>query len=422
MSVSFFEFLGLLALLAPCLVKAADLPEANSKKVTVCTAPISSQQEMDVFKKNLNSGKNAGQFNFVDLTTLGTPPGQTEGVVPDWFDRACQSGVQCDMLVVSAHFSSTGFFSDRTNPNPLRYPLRTEKIEKHSCAKDCTGVLNHPREVFLLSCNTLSSKDTDHRTPQKYLQILKTDGAVRWKAERAVEDRYGTLGPQNRQQIEFAFEGVPMLTGFRSTSQLADDNSRYLESYFKKIPDYAQHLQIDAVEQINRSIATVHDFNANKAIMSSFIGTSVCVSSGLNASHDPAQAAFWANICSLRNESSPLEDRMKLVGKMLADPKIAAYIPDIENFLEGHTPPEIDLSPQEQAQLSALKDQPNMAAAKKFVFDQIKEKQIYPTLQRHLVVLAQKLQWMDSGQANQMLDDIKKRLADDKSWPDEGAF
>lgn len=331
--------IGRLALIVIALagrVEAAG--KADPQKFTVCSAAINSSEEMDVVKKRLSSGVNQDGFQFVELTTLGTPPEQTEGVVPDWFERACQSGVQCDILLVSAHFTSTGFFSEKTNPSPLRYPLKTENLEAHACSKDCSGILSNPREIFLMACNTLATKRLDHRTPEKYLEILKNDGAIRSRAERAVEDRYGDLGPTNREQTEFEFSGAFRLYGFRSTSQLADNNSRYLNDYFDHIPDYSQHLQKDATLQLSKGLDSLQKFAPNLEMSSAFRQTSFCQASGKYPDDGNTEKELWKNLCALRNEQTPLIDRLKLARNILSRPDLALYIPDLELFLKSIPP------------------------------------------------------------------------------------
>jgi len=390
--------------------KAAENQSQNSNKIKVCTASISSTAEAEVFKKNLNSGENKGKFDFVELTEMGTPADQNSGVVSGWFDRACESGVQCDMLVVSAHFSSSGFFSDATNPNPLRYPLKTKDLQKHTCEKNCKGILSNPSEVFLLACNTLSSKKLDHRTPEKYMQILKNDGAFRDRAELAVENRYGTLGPTNRSQIEFAFSGVPQLYGFKSTSQLAENNVKYLQSYFKEKPDYAQHLQKSAVENMNKSIEALNKVSSsgalNPVLMRSFPKTSICDSSGIFDDESP-EGKFWRNICKLRDDKESFEARLNVVQKMLDSSERAAFTPDIEEFL--HT--ELKARPQlTHAEQKAIDEISKLKPARDFILKQINSKKDYPSMRKKLIRMATTLKWLDAEQAKPLLEQAQEQI------------
>ena len=49
-------------------------------------------------------------------------------------------------------------------------------MEEASCQARCAGLFRQPREVFLLACNTLATKDEDSRTPEEYLQVLLEHG------------------------------------------------------------------------------------------------------------------------------------------------------------------------------------------------------------------------------------------------------
>jgi len=398
-------------------VRGADA--LDPKKFTVCSASINSTEEADVVRKHLSSGKNRESFQFVELTQLGTPPDQTSGVVPDWFERACQSGIQCDMLVISAHFTSTGYFSDKTNPSPLRYPLRTENVEAHACSKDCSGILSNPREIFMMSCNTLATKKEDHRTPEKYLEILKNDGAIRSKAERAVEDRYGELGPTNREQTEFEFAGSFRLYGFKSTSQLADNNARYLDDYFNHIPDYSQHLQKDATLQMSKGLDQLQKFAPNLEMSSAFRETSFCQASGKYPDDGNTEKELWKNLCALRNEQTPLIDRLKLARSILSRPDVALYVPDLELFFEKHSPDVYPMSDEEKNELSTFSDLPN---AKTFVLKEIEQKKDYPTLRKRLIQLAATMSWIDKDRAQALFVDVQNQLQNSDGWPTESAF
>lgn len=63
---------------------------------------INSDNEKKVFQKNL---ENKG-FRFVELTDYASNP---EKKSDDWLMNACQAKVECDILLVSAHFG-LGFF------------------------------------------------------------------------------------------------------------------------------------------------------------------------------------------------------------------------------------------------------------------------------------------------------------------------
>jgi hypothetical protein len=135
-------------------------PVIDENKFTICAITINSTEEKKIFQEQ--AAKYPKKFNpVVELTEMGGN---------DWFANACKSGIRCDQLVISGHFAGD-FFSDTNNKR-----LSLEELEKASCSKTCESILNQPYEVFLFGCNTLSTKDDDHRTPAQYLQVLLNDG------------------------------------------------------------------------------------------------------------------------------------------------------------------------------------------------------------------------------------------------------
>src|SRR5690349_2401015 len=78
---------------------------------TVCTATLNSADEKELFQKKLNKS----DFRFVELTDYNTPGAGAN----DWFERACESGLQCDVLIVSGHFGGS-FFGSSASSLPLK--------------------------------------------------------------------------------------------------------------------------------------------------------------------------------------------------------------------------------------------------------------------------------------------------------------
>ncbi len=430
----------LLGLTGPLQAYAIDpkIAALDKDKFTVCTASINSTLEREVFKSRLSSGKNQGAFQFVELTELGTPAGQTRGVVANWFDRACKSGVKCDILMISAHYSSLGYFSDKENENPLRYPLSTAATTKHACEKTCEGILANPAQTFLMVCNALASKKADHRTKPVYIEVLKKDGARRSRAERAAEDRYGELGPTNHEQTRFTFAGVNRIVGFKSTSALAETSSEYLEKYFDRFPDYSQQLQIEATTRLNSGLQSVQKVSSddvtrsmNQALTASFTNSSVCLSSG-NFPEGSEQAEVWRNICALRDESTPVPERLKLIRGLLQSPEIAKYIPDIADFVSSHLSkrpvaypitiggPIVPSSPPGQDEFEKLLAEiSKLEFARNFVEQQIEKKEDMPTLKLQLLKVAKAFRWMPGEVAATKIHETRLQIENDPDWPRE---
>ena len=90
------------------------------------------------------------------------------------------------MVVYSAEFAGRFFGNYGTS-------VGLQEMEEASCQARCDGLFHDPREVFLLACNTLATKDQDRRSPADYLQVLLSHGFDRASAERVVAFRYGPL-------------------------------------------------------------------------------------------------------------------------------------------------------------------------------------------------------------------------------------
>ena len=128
------------------------------KKPTICTVTINSSEEKEVFQSHLGE-----DFNFVELTDFATRSVLDTGygnipqgpeIYNDWFLRACQKGVECDILVISGHFGGSFFGSSGLH-------LGLTELQSRSCQQACDGILKKPKEVFLFGCNTTAGKDQD---------------------------------------------------------------------------------------------------------------------------------------------------------------------------------------------------------------------------------------------------------------------
>jgi hypothetical protein len=79
------------------------------------------------------------------------------------------------MVVITAEFAGRFFGSCGRS-------LSLQEMEEASCKAHCDGLFHDPKEVFLLACNTLATKDVDMRGPQIYLQVLLDHGFDRAQA------------------------------------------------------------------------------------------------------------------------------------------------------------------------------------------------------------------------------------------------
>lgn len=295
-------------------------------KRNVCTATINSSEEKEAFMKHLNPK----DFNFIELTSFKDKD-QPEQNGEDWFRLACEAKVSCDVLIISGHFGGT-FFSDK---NQDLY-LSSDLMEKQSCSKTCEGILSNPKEVFLFGCNTLATKDQDHRTPEEYLRVLLNDGIERAQAERIVQARYGAMGSSFKDRMQRIFAGVPLIHGFDSVGPSGKTVKPFLNKYFKDAGDYSDKINkleaeklFNLIERGNKKIA-----NLNKSFASVLASTAYTYCVGLQANDEQAQ--IKAKICQLYDDSKSVEERLVAVENMLLSNDRMLYMPSIADFFTNN--------------------------------------------------------------------------------------
>lgn len=198
---------------------------AQNAKKTVCTITINSTQEKELFRKKLPSS----EFRMIELIPEAAPGlAWIEGWSgANWFRKACEQRVQCDILVISGHFAGT-FFGKSS------HSLSLNEMEKASCQASCDGIFKRPKEVYLFGCNTLADKTKDHRGPEDYVEVLRADGFSVEEAQSIALQRYTPWGASTSDRMRSLFPNATGLYGFTSTSPLGKHIeaplARYLES------------------------------------------------------------------------------------------------------------------------------------------------------------------------------------------------
>lgn len=297
-------------------------------KRLVCTATINSSEEKETFKKNLNPN----DFEFIELTDL---KGDSNSNGENWFNKACESGIQCDVLIISGHFGGT-FFSEKNKDIYLSSSL----MEKQSCRKTCNGLLKNPKEVFLFGCNTLATKEADHRTPEQYLQVLLQDGISRNEAEQIVQARYGGLGSSFKDRMRRIFSNVPVIHGFDSVGPSGKNVKPLLEKYFKSDVSYKERLDLIEAQKLvglidasNKKISQL-----NGKMTSALKSTSYTYCSGL--SDYDATTAVREKICQLHDVTKSQNEKLAIIEEMLLSTDQRIYIPSITDYFKNSIDPD----------------------------------------------------------------------------------
>jgi len=288
--------------------------EAHAERLQVCTFSFHRPDEVQVFRALPTE-----DFELVDLSLHLSAPGQ--GRDAGWLANACRNDLRCDVVVFSAEFAG-GFFGDYGRS------LSLQEMEEASCQARSQGLFHAPREVFLLACNTLATKDQDRRTPGDYLQVLLDHGFDRASAERVVALRYGPLGFSFREAVRRIFMGVPRLYGFSSVAPAGDHTAPLLETYFRKVGDYRSYL-----EHVQRNTAP------NERLLAAFRRTGLVQAPGLTSS-EPA-AADRDRICALYDQRLSVARRLRIVETLMERPDFLAFLPSIQVFFDRHPPAEM---------------------------------------------------------------------------------
>ena len=333
--------------------------------LAVCTLSFHSADEVEVFRARLPPE----DFDVIDLSPPALSEASPATADPSWLLQRCRPDVRCDVLVISAEFAGRFFGSRGTS-------LGLQDMEEASCQARCDALFHAPREVFLLACNTLATKDQDNRTPLEYLQVLLDHGFDRTSAERVVALRYGPLGPSFREALRRVFMHVPRIYGFSSVAPVGSLSAPLLDKYFRAVGSYRQHL-----EQAQRDTAP------NRALLAAFAGADLVQVPGLTAA-EPA-AADRTQICRLYDEQVSVADRLRVVQAVMARPDFLAFLPAIEVFVSRH--PAEGLRPGEE--LDLFVDIQRRESAKAQVLALVRQLDV-SALQLELADLARHLGWM----------------------------
>lgn len=124
--------------------------------------------------------------------------------------------------------------------------LDLRDLERLSCENSCPGILSKPKDIFLMGCNTLSTKSPDKRSIEEYVEVLIKNGFPRDLAERVAFARYSEFGMSISQIFSSAFPNAQRLHGFASTGPLGKVAAPLMkqalkgtsaETFFEKGPD-----------------------------------------------------------------------------------------------------------------------------------------------------------------------------------------
>jgi hypothetical protein len=355
------------------LLALATAATVHARPLTVCTTSFHAPDEVRTFETRLRPPA-------FDVVKLGASAREN----PTWLADACRAGIRCDVVVLSGEFGGR-FFGD------YGFSLGLQELEEASCNPACAGIFRAPREVFLLACNTLATKDQDERTPREYFRVLLDHGFEQATAERVVQMRYGPIGPSFRESLRRVFPGVPRLYGFASVAPRGAITAPMLERYFGASGDYAGHLE-RAGGRTDR----------NAPLHAAFAGTSFVQTTGLRVG-DPG-AADRELVCRLYDESRSVGERLALASELMDRSDFLSFLPTMEVFLRRH-PPE-RFAPDDRAVFAGMRDRP---AARDEVLRLARELEV-SALKLEVAHFARHMDWMSADELRRMAIDGARSL------------
>lgn len=312
--------------------------QVASAPKNICSMTINSDDEIQVFRNKLLPD---GRFKFTELVTQKD----------DWFESACQSNIQCDVLIISGHFA--GSFIGKSGQR-----LDLSQLEAKSCSRQCAGIISQPKEVYLFGCNTLATKDPDNRTPEQYLQVLLEDGFDRIYAERIVEARYGPSGDEILNRTKRAFPGVPVIYGFCKKAPLGTESGPLLQKYLSTEAS-SYYDRLTSIEKIKNQ-SQPYSESAESLLQNNKLGQMYkdigrCFRQTPGASLNDEMTRM---ICEVRNVNNPITLRAQRLDTLLKSDKSLSYIElcnEFFNEIKNKT-----LSPEDQAAVAQVKNNPKL--------------------------------------------------------------
>lgn len=295
--------------------------EGQAQPFQVCAFGFNNHEELAAVRAQLP----ADEFDFIDfsaqlLSAESAPLGERAAADPALSQllALCASDLRCDISVYSGEFA--GEFFGRYGSS-----LSLQTTEEAACQQRCQGLFHRSQEVFLLACNTLASKDPDDRTPDQYLQVLLDHGFDRASAERVVQLRYGPWGASFSQAFLRIFAGVPRVYGFSSVAPDGIETASRLRRYFRFMGDYRRYLD-----------SALGSTEVNTQLLAAFRGTSL-VQMSARATSDQ-QTAERDLVCGVYDDTRTVEQRLRIVQRLLARSDFLAFLPTIQVFLRRHPP------------------------------------------------------------------------------------
>jgi hypothetical protein len=358
------------AALALALAAVAAAPALAEK--TVCTITVNSEDEREVFKQQLPTGK----YRFVELVERGRP---------DWLARACREQVRCDVLLVSGHFAGTDFYSSK----PDTEYLPVDEMERVPCSDACPGLFSGLQEIYLFGCDTLKAEPVKSATPEIVRGLVRA-GRTRAEAERLAKALSERHGESSRGRMRRIFANVPVIYGFSSLAPYGRVAGPMLRRHFEAGPD-----------------AEVGSGRVSARLLATFAPASMVVTHGLRS--DETDADFRAEVCSFYDDRLTVAQKVAHIHRLLARDmaEVRMSFDRVEKFV-GSLRGESRAEAAAAVALAALRDD---SATRERYLGLARDTED-PALRVRMIDLARSLEWLDAaGQRAEVMRMVSGLLA-----------
>ncbi len=335
-----------------------------AQKKTVCTITVNSADEKDTLRKFLPRDK----YDFVELVEHGRP---------DWLASACNTGVQCDALVISGHFAGTNFFSEEIATQEF---LPVDEMERVSCSDSCPGLFSHLKEVYLFGCNTLNGENFESDTAELMRNLMRAGNSKSEAAKRSRE-MSSQFGETNRDKMRRIFADVPVIYGFSSKAPIgpvaAGNLSRYLQG---------------------GGGGEIGSGRLSSRLVSQFRSTSFGSTSGVL--HSGPQSRYRDEVCRFYDDRRPAGDKVHFLHQLLErnSTEVRMFLEHIERFSSTFNDQKRK-EPRVEAGLQWIAD--DHAARDRYLkFARTMDR---PEIRARMVAVAGNLRWLDGSQQREEL-------------------
>lgn len=349
---------------------------AQAAPKTVCTVTINSADEKESMQRHLPPG----DYRIVELVQKGRP---------DWFARACKSGITCDALVISGHFDDgTEFYTDRFDDREF---LAVTEMQQASCGNSCNGIFSQLKEVYLFGCNTLKD-DRRYVASDEIRRALVGSGQAPSAADRQATLLTERYGQSNRDRIRHIFKNVPVIYGFASKAPLGRYAGPLMERYFQTAP-----------------AGEMASGKPSATLLSLFGPTSMVALPGLTDA-DP-HASFRQDVCNFASEVPAEAQKVASLHQFLQRDitDVRMFLEHLERYASTLTPAQRRV-PEVAAGLRAIAA--DQAARERYLaFARDADR---ATVQARMMTLARQLGWLTAEQEQaEFLDMVARRMQRD---------